>query len=42
MIGHGFHVDFIDHKPASTGVTVNETKSEVRVATVTTSANSTS
>ena len=42
ITGQGRQVDFIDQRPASTGVTVNETKSEVSVATETTMPNSAS
>jgi RNase P/RNase MRP subunit p29 len=37
---HGRQVDSSDHSPAIIGVIVNETKSDVRVATVMTIANS--
>jgi hypothetical protein len=40
MMPHGFQVESSAQRPASVGVTVNETKSEVSVATVTTSPNS--
>ena len=36
MIRHGRHVESSDQRPASDGVTVNETNNDVRVATVTT------
>ena len=39
-IHHGRHAECSDHRPASVGVTVNETKSEVSVAAVTTRPNS--
>ena len=40
MIRHGFHRDCSAQRPASDGVTVNETNSDVSVATVTTKPNS--
>ncbi len=40
MGGHGFQFERIDHRPASVGVIVNDTNSDVSVATVMTIANS--
>src|SRR5581483_7265236 len=40
MKRHGRHVERSAQRPASVGLTVNETNSEVRVATVTTKPNS--
>ena len=40
MKNGGFHFDLSDQFPASPGVTVNEVRSEVNVATVTTNPNS--
>src|ERR1700680_2952039 len=40
MSDHGFHVESRAQRPASAGVTVNETHSDVSVATVTTRPNS--